>query len=272
MPDKDEVSGSSPGRPTTHPRRSQRCRQRAGGVRCPAWAALGPHPHPRRPLPWPLRGHPPARPSASATTTQRGHAPAQRRQPRVGCRHLALRPAPAPPRSRPPPALHTPARPGWSRSGKRGRRGPHPPGGPGPHRPPLTTPTPVASPASRPPRPSVEPSTARQPPGPPPVLVVRSPGHRDPGSQRHRRSMEETDASGPTGPTPDGWTPTGGQRTAERRTRWTTIPGDQTPDGWTAGSRTPNRDGWTPPAGHRRPTPWPGCWPGRPRRRRPTAR
>jgi hypothetical protein len=38
--DKDEVPGSSPGRPTTHSRRSQRCRQRAGSGRCqpgPRW-------------------------------------------------------------------------------------------------------------------------------------------------------------------------------------------------------------------------------------------
>jgi hypothetical protein len=74
---------------------------------------------------------------------------------------------------------------------------------------PLTTPTPAASPASRPRRPSVEPSTAGQPPGLHRFWWSGSPGHRDPGSQRHRRSMEETDASGPTGPTPDGWTPTG---------------------------------------------------------------
>jgi hypothetical protein len=33
MPDKDEVPGSSPGRPTSHRRRSERCRQQAGSAR-----------------------------------------------------------------------------------------------------------------------------------------------------------------------------------------------------------------------------------------------
>jgi hypothetical protein len=65
---------------------------------------------------------------------------------------------------------------------------------------------------------------------------------------------------------------TGGQQPSDRRTLWTTTPGDRTPDGWTAGSRTPRPDGWTPPAGHRRPTPWRACWPGRPWRRRLSAR
>jgi hypothetical protein len=35
----------------------------------------------------------------------------------------------------------------------------------------------------------------------------------------------------------------GGQQTADRRTLWTTTPGDRTPDGWTARSRTPET-GW----------------------------
>ena len=64
----------------------------------------------------------------------------------------------------------------------------------------------------------------------------------------------------------------GGQQTADRRTLWTTTPADRTPDGRTAGSRTPKPDGWTPHAGQRRPMPWRGCWPCRPRRRRPSSR
>jgi hypothetical protein len=92
--------------------------------------------------------------------------------------------------------------------------------------------------------------------GPPPVLVVRvarppRPGFPTPppehgGDGRVRTDGADSRRLDTDGWTADGWTPTGGQRTAERRTRWTTIPGDQTPDGWTAGSRTPNRDGWTP--------------------------
>jgi hypothetical protein len=141
-------------------------------------------------------------------------------------------------------------------------------------RPPMPNAPSVASPASRPPGPSVEPSPVRQPPGPSPVSVVRvarpaRPGFPTPppevgGDGRVRMDGGRHQTAGHR---------TGGQQTADRRTLWTTTPGDQTPDGWTAGSRTPKRDGWTAPAGHtgdRRP--WRGCWRCRPRRRRPTAR
>src|SRR5215207_7855088 len=86
----------------------------------------------------------------------------------------------------------------------------------------------------------------------------RTAGHRTAG---HRTAGHRTDGHR-----------TAGQQPADRRTLWTTTPGDRTPDGWTAGSRTPRPDGWTPPAGHWRPTPWRVCWQCRPRRRRPTAR
>jgi hypothetical protein len=83
---------------------------------------------------------------------------------------------------------------------------------------------------------------------------------------RHQRAGHRT------GWTADGWTLDGWTADGDRRTLWTTAPGDRTPDGRTAGSRTPRPDGWTPPAGHRRPTPWRACWPCRPRRRRLSAR
>jgi hypothetical protein len=113
---------------------------------------------------------------------------------------------------------------------------------------PLTTPTSAASPASRPTRPSIEPSTARQPQG-----LHPSCGHGRPATStwsptpppKHGRIRTRPDGRGQT---PDGWTLDGGQQTAERWTLWTTTPGDRTPDGWTAGSRTPNPDGWTPHA------------------------
>jgi hypothetical protein len=200
---------------------------------------------------------PPTRPSGSATTTQRGRAP----QPEDAS-HAA--------------GADTSRRPGLPgrSAGKRGRRGPHPTR---ParvrHRPP-TDRRDLGSVAGVPASSTVvEPSTARQPPGPPPVPVVRVARPARPDPHRHRLSMGGDGRVRTDGWTSDGWTRTGGQQTAERRTlRTTTSPGDRTADGWTAGSRTPNPDGWTPPAGHRRPTPWRACWPCRPRRRRPSAR
>jgi hypothetical protein len=226
---------------------------------------------------------PPTRPSGSATTTQRGQAPSRGRQPRGGCRHLALQPAPRAHRAAARDGLRAPAWPAWSLRGQA--------------RPPRPAPNPAAGSATDPPdqrdlgsvaRVSasatvVEPSTARQLQGPPPVPVVRVARPPRPGPQRHRLSMGgdgrvRTDEGGhrTAGHRTAGHRTAGhrtaGQQPSERRTLWTTTPGDRTPDGWTAGSRTPNPDGWTPPAGHRRPTPWRACWPGRPRRPRPTPR
>jgi hypothetical protein len=171
-----------------------------------------------------------------------------------------------------------PGLPGRS-AGKRGRHRRTPTRRPGPATAlPLTNAMSAASPASRPPRPSLEPSPARQPQGLPPAPVVTVARPPRPGPQRHCLSMGgdgrvRTDrgrhqTAGQR--TAGRWT--GGQQTADRRTRWTTAPGHRTPDGRTAGSRTPKAGWWTPPAGQRRPTPWLGCWPGRPRPRRPTAR
>jgi hypothetical protein len=134
---------------------------------------------------------PPTRAAASATTTHRGRAPSRGRQPGGGCRHLALQPAPAP--TAPPPATGAPhARPGLPgrSAGKRGHRGPHPTRRPGSATDlPPTNATWASSPASRPPRASIEPSTARPPPGPPPVPVVTVARPLRLGPKRHRLSM-----------------------------------------------------------------------------------
>jgi hypothetical protein len=115
IPDKDEVPGSSPGRPTSHSRRSQRWRQRAGSARClpgPRWGrtptAAGTPTGPSGPA---------TRPSGSAATTHRGRAPSPGRQPRGGCGHLAPPPAPAPTAQPQRQVLRTPAWPAWSLSG-----------------------------------------------------------------------------------------------------------------------------------------------------------
>ena len=175
----DEVPGSSPGRPTTtHHRNSERCRQRAGRARCqlgPRWG--------RTPIP----AGTPSGPSGSAHPGGRlgdDHPPWSPTQPRT----------PATPRVQPPRAAactrahRAAARDGRSpgrtclvaRVGKRGRRGPHPTRRPGSATAlPLTTATWAASPASRPSRPLIEPSTARQPQGLHPFRWSRSPGHLD---------------------------------------------------------------------------------------------
>jgi hypothetical protein len=226
VPDKDEVPGSSPGRPTTHRRRSQRSRQRAGSARCglgPRWG--------RTPLP---AGTSPGPSGAAHPAVRLGgdHTAWSRTQPEDGSHAAAVATSrcscpSCPPRSRPRRALRTPAWPGWSLAGKRGRRGPHPTRRSGSPPTPLTNATSAASPASRPPRPSIEPSTAWQPTGPPPVPVVRVARPPRPGPHRHRLSGE-MDASGPTRADPDGWTPHG----------WT--PDSWTPDSWTAAGRPPD--------------------------------
>jgi hypothetical protein len=145
---------------------------------------------------------PPTRASGSATTTHRGRAPSRGRQPRGGCSHLALQPAPVP--TAQPPARGSARRPGLPGRSvvKRGRRGPHPTRRPGSATDlSLTNATAAASPASRPPGPSIEPSTARQPQGRHRFRWSRSPGHL--------LRWEDTDASGRTGQTADGWTPHG---------------------------------------------------------------
>jgi hypothetical protein len=157
---------------------------------------------------------PPTPASGSATTTHRGRAPSRGRQPRGRCRHLALPPAPVPQRRRRD-GLRTPAWPAWSLSGQARppRPAPNPAARSASDLPPANAAS-AASPASRPPGPSIEPSTARQPQEPPPVPVVTV-----------ARPPPEVEGDGRVrtdGWTLDGWTPDG----------WTL-------DGWTA-------DGWTP--------------------------
>jgi hypothetical protein len=217
---------------------------------------------------------PPARPSGSATTTQRGRGPARGRQPRGGCRHLALQPAPGPPRSRPRRVLRTPAWPAWSLSG--------------PARPPRPAPNPAARVRQPPPTGQRDVGSVARVPASATVdrAVAGSaaPGAST-GSGGHGRPATATSSPPPppehgrrrTRPDRRGRHQTaghrtGGQQTADRRTRWTATPGDRTPDGWTAGSGTPET-GWVDTA----------CWTpatvavacllaGWTTRRRPTAR
>jgi hypothetical protein len=98
--DKDEVPGSSPGRPTINRRRSEHCRRRVRSAGC----RLGPHVHPGRHVQWPSgSAHPGVRLGDD-------HAPWSRTQPEDGSHaagaatsHCSLLPCP-----------------------QHGRRGPHP--------------------------------------------------------------------------------------------------------------------------------------------------
>src|SRR5215218_1340898 len=158
---------------------------------------------------------PPTRPSGSATTTQVVAPPARGRQPRGGCCHLALPPASVP--TAQPPATGGPhAGLAWlvaqrARAAAAARTPTRRTGSATDL--PRTYATSSAAPASRPPRPSLEPSTARQPPGPPPVLVVRVARPPRPGPHRHRLrggdGRVRTDGWTPDGWTPHGWTPDG---------------------------------------------------------------
>jgi hypothetical protein len=98
--DKDEVPGSSPGRPTTYSRRSQRCRQRAGSARCQSGPRWGRTPVPASTPTGPSR---PAHPDVSLGDNHPPWSPpSPRRQPRGRCGHLAPQPAPVPSHRRPP--------------------------------------------------------------------------------------------------------------------------------------------------------------------------
>jgi hypothetical protein len=148
--DKDEVGGSTPPRPTTHRRRSQRCRQRARSVRCrlgPRWG--------RTPIPAGTSSGP----SGSAHPGVRlgdDHAPWSRTQPRTpahaaGAATSRCSLLPCPPRSRPRRALRTPAWPAWALSGHARPLRPAPTRQPGSATDlPLTNATSAASPTSPP--------------------------------------------------------------------------------------------------------------------------
>jgi hypothetical protein len=185
----------------------------------------------RRHLQWPRRGRPPGRQARRRPPTVVAH-PAED-GPRGGCRHLALQPAPVPHRAaaRDSRSARRPGLPGRSVV-KRGRGGPAPTRRPGTaNHLPLANPTSAALPASRPPRPSLEPSTAGSHRGLHPFRWSRAPGHLDLGPHRHRLRMGG-----------DGCVRTDGGRhqTAGHRTGGHRTAGHRTPDGWTADGRAPD--------------------------------
>jgi hypothetical protein len=138
MPDKDEVPGSSPGRPTTHRRRSERCRYRAGSVRCRLGPRWGRTPIPAGTSPGPSgSAHP-------AVSLGDDHAPWSSAQPEDGSHaaaaatsrcSLPLVPTAQPPATGAPDAGLACL---FARRESAAAAAPTQPGGPGRHRPPLT--------------------------------------------------------------------------------------------------------------------------------------
>jgi hypothetical protein len=191
---------------------------------------------------------PPTRPSGSATTTRRGRVPSRGRQAGGGVPPPRAAACPScPPPSRRRRALRTPAWPAGSRRGQARPPRPAPTRRPGSATDPPDQPDfgsvaripaswtvdravngPAATGASTRSGGHGRPATATRSPPPPPEYGRRR--TRPDGRSRHQTAGHRT----------------GGQQTADRRILWTTTPGDRTPDGWTAGSRTPNPDG-----GHR---------------------
>jgi hypothetical protein len=200
----------------------------------PAWAALGPHTHPRRHLQWPRRGRPPGRQprrrpptvvappgedashAAAAATARCRLAPVPTAQPpATGAPHAGLACLVAQSASAAA-AARTPTRTPTRRPG-----------------PPATSPdqrdlgsvarVPASATVDR----AVDGPAAT---GPPPVLVVTVARSARPGSQRHRLSMGGRTRPDGRGRQQTAGHRTGGQQTADRRTRWTTTPGDRTPD------------------------------------------
>jgi hypothetical protein len=265
----DEVPGSSPGRPTTHHPRSERCRQRAGNAR-------------RQPGPrWGRTPTPPARPSALPGLVHPDlrlhdhHAPwsrtAQDGSHASGAATSRCSSALCPQRSRQPRALRTPVWPAWSGSRQA--------------RPPPPSPNPAGSAADTPPTNARPGSVARVQASAVDRAARRRGSHRDldpfPWCRLPRRPIwspppppevggdgrvrtDGADTRGldagqwtPHGRTLDGWTPDG--RTAGPRT---TNPGGRTPDGLDtrrldSRART-TEPGWvdTHAGRDRRPTPW----------------
>jgi hypothetical protein len=283
----DEVPGSSPGRPTSHSRRSQRCRQRTGSARRqpgPRWGrTLDPRRHAHRPF----RARPPGRqahdhhPPWSPPAQDGSHAAAA-----ATSRWRLL---PCPPRSHK--RRRSARRPGLpSRAAGQARPPAVTPPGPGPPPTPTDHRDSAAPPPSGPARPSIQPlqHAAAHPDSTVPVVPVA-----------RRLDLVPTAAGGGmrwTRPDERGGQPPAGHRTAGHRTAGHQTAGH--PTGWTpdgldtqrAGHRThwtPSRpdtgrlDRWSrttqPLRGHhlvdadRRPTPWQASWPCRPRRPRSTA-
>jgi hypothetical protein len=135
----------------------------------------------RRHVQWALRGRPPGRQAWQRPPTVVAHQPEDGSH-AAGAATLCCSLHPCPPRRRPRRALRTPAWPAWSLSGQARPPRPAPTrrAGSATDLPP-TNATSAASPASRPPRPSIEPSTARQPQGRHRFRWSRSPGQLDLG-------------------------------------------------------------------------------------------
>jgi hypothetical protein len=179
LADKDEVPGSSPGRPTTPASQVRALPSASAPARCrlgPRWG--------RTPIP---AGTSPG-PSGSAHPAVRlgdDHTAWSSTQPEDGSHAAAAATSrcslhPGPPRSRPRRALRTPAWPAWSLGGQARppRPAPNPAARVATDLPP-TNATSAASPASRPPRPS---SSRRRPGshrGLHPSRWSGSPGHLD---------------------------------------------------------------------------------------------
>jgi hypothetical protein len=165
--DKDEVPGSSPGRPTNHHRRLQRCRWQAGSAGCqpgPRWG--------RSPIP----AGTPIGPAGPADPGGRPHdhhppwsPPSPGRQLRGRCGTLALAPGPVPTAQPQATALCTPAWPAWSLSRSRAAARRHP-AWPGFATDPTDHAISAASPASGPARRPSSRSKTRQPTRTRPVL------------------------------------------------------------------------------------------------------
>jgi hypothetical protein len=226
LADKDEVPGSSPGRPTTPASQVRALPSASAPARCrlgPRWG--------RTPIP---AGTSPG-PSGSAHPAVRlgdDHTAWSSTQPEDGrhaaCGHLALQPAPVPKAQPPARALRAPAWPAWSLGGQARPSRPAPNPVARVRQPPSTDQRDVGSVARVPASATVDRAVdGPAATGPHPSRWSRSPASST-WSPPPPPEWEETDASGPTGQTPDGWTPHG--RTADG---WT-------PDGWTADGRTPD--------------------------------
>jgi hypothetical protein len=184
----DEVPGSSPGRPTTHRPRSQRCRQRAGRARCRLGPRWGRAPIPAGTSSGPSGSAPPGRqarrrpPTVVAPPAEDASHVAGAATSRAAC---ARAHSAAAHEGR---SVRRPGLPGRSRGQARPLRPAPTPAARVRHRPP-TGQRDFASVARVPASWTVvEPSTARQPPGPPPVPVVTVARPARPGPQRHRLS------------------------------------------------------------------------------------
>jgi eukaryotic-like serine/threonine-protein kinase len=171
-------------------------------------------------------GPPPGRPARRRPPTVVAHPAEDGRH--AACGHLALQPAPVPKAQPPARALRAPAWPAWSLGGQARPSRPAPNPVARVRQPPSTDQRDVGSVARVPASATVDRAVdGPAATGPHPSRWSRSPASST-WSPPPPPEWEETDASGPTGQTPDGWTPHG--RTADG---WT-------PDSWAAAVRPPD--------------------------------